>query len=70
MSIVHIHTHVYMYIRKLSVTIVYVMITLTVVVGSQARLMKDNECVGIGTVLDGDMLYGTVLDGDLSREHL
>jgi len=34
------------------------MIALTVVVASRIRLMKNNECVGIGTVLDGDILHG------------
>ena len=31
---------------------------LTPVVGSQARLMKSNECVGIATLVEGDVLHG------------
>ena len=31
---------------------------ITLIVGCQVRLMKGMECVGIGTLVDGDMLHG------------
>lgn len=43
------------------------MVLLTSAVGSRVRLMKNKECVGIATIVDGNVLHGRTIPRDFRK---